>query len=756
MSLHNLANHLQKAGRNGDTVLVHMTPKEVGGLQALAMAHGSSLTINPHTGLPEAFSLKGFLPTLIGAGLTIASGGALSPLMAAGITGAGYGLATGSLKEGLMAGLGAYGGAGLAGSLGAAGAAANAGAAGATTATSASQAALNSQAGQLAATAPSPVISNASNVVGGGASTVTGSGAINASSLSQPLTVSNASSYTGGLPSTVNIPQATQVALQAPVVVPPVQSVLGGGAQGVAEKAAIEQSIAKQAAVKQAAAKQAASAPTWGNVKAGFKDVTSSGDKAWNFVKENPMPFIGLGVNALSGMGGNKGVNAPPGSPAYIRPYDYSVAQDPNAYVPNESTAERTYFTTPRFTARPIERVAKEGGLMALSKYAVGGPVEEIAAQNSISGNTMYPQSQLQTSMYSNPMVSRPMPNNVVTAGVDAPINPYTGEVRMASGGIATPNGGDVQGGGPLAQLIRQAVRQTGMAVTSTPSSYTAPTQAAAYTPQVQNTYAPDTSMVPNTPMQPLRTPEQQLGLDSFYSNMNQRLADQGGYSSYAEGGVARYNVGGSLTPWATGSSYNPGVPIASGQLYLGNPPPMASGRAVSQPINTGPSSYTAPKALDPYMPQGQGAYDPDTSMVPKTQMRPLSTPEQQLGLDNFYASMNQRLGQAGGYAPDSYAAGGGVSHLGDYSDGGRLLKGPGDGVSDSIPASIGNRQPARLADGEFVVPARIVSELGNGSTEAGAKRLYAMMDRVQKARRKTVGKNKVAVNSKADKFLPA
>jgi hypothetical protein len=100
--------------------------------------------------------------------------------------------------------------------------------------------------------------------------------------------------------------------------------------------------------------------------------------------------------------------------------------------------------------------------------------------------------------------------------------------------------------------------------------------------------------------------------------------------------------------------------------------------------------------------------------------------------------------------------ADGGISHLGDYSDGGRLLRGPGDGVSDSIPAVIGKKQPARLADGEFVVPARIVSELGNGSTEAGARKLYAMMDRIQKARGKTVGKGKVAKNSRSEKYLPA
>jgi hypothetical protein len=98
-------------------------------------------------------------------------------------------------------------------------------------------------------------------------------------------------------------------------------------------------------------------------------------------------------------------------------------------------------------------------------------------------------------------------------------------------------------------------------------------------------------------------------------------------------------------------------------------------------------------------------------------------------------------------------AAGGGTAHLGDYSDGGRLLKGPGDGMSDNIPATIGRKQPARLADGEFVVPADVVSHLGNGSTDAGAKKLYAMMDKIRRAR---TGKKKQAPAVKADKFMPA
>jgi hypothetical protein len=94
------------------------------------------------------------------------------------------------------------------------------------------------------------------------------------------------------------------------------------------------------------------------------------------------------------------------------------------------------------------------------------------------------------------------------------------------------------------------------------------------------------------------------------------------------------------------------------------------------------------------------------------------------------------------GDLPSVAGAGGGLADLGGYSDGGRLLKGPGDGMSDNIPAQIGRKQPARLADGEFVVPADVVSHLGNGSTDAGAKRLYAMMDKVRQAR---TGKKKQA-----------
>ena len=114
-----MAQELQSYGRGDDSMLVHMTPAEVNSLQGLAMAHGGSLTINPHTGLPEAGWLGKLLPTLLGG--VLAATGIGAPL-AAGIVGLGQTALTGDLKKGLMAGLGAFGGASLAGAAGLGGA----------------------------------------------------------------------------------------------------------------------------------------------------------------------------------------------------------------------------------------------------------------------------------------------------------------------------------------------------------------------------------------------------------------------------------------------------------------------------------------------------------------------------------------------------------------------------------------------------------------------------------------------------------
>lgn len=151
----------------------------------------------------------------------------------------------------------------------------------------------------------------------------------------------------------------------------------------------------------------------------------------------------------------------------------------------------------------------------------------------------------------------------------------------------------------------------------------------------------------------------------------------------------------------------------------------------------------------------GQNTGYPQADIIGHAYATPWQTPvSENVVQGTADTGVNSMTGEENRFAQGGLSAA--ASHLGDYSDGGRLLKGPGDGVSDSIPATIGNKRPARLADGEFVVPARIVSELGNGSTEAGARKLYAMLDRVQAARKKSIGKGKVAKNSRADKYLPA
>ena len=113
-----------------------------------------------------------------------------------------------------------------------------------------------------------------------------------------------------------------------------------------------------------------------------------------------------------------------------------------SAYSPSSSTAERNYFTDSYTAGTPYKapgpEYAAKGGIMGL---AVGGPVEKMSAQNAIGNNTMYPQADYQTSMYSNPMVQRPMPTNVIKSGIDANVDPYTGEEKLAGGGVANLRG---------------------------------------------------------------------------------------------------------------------------------------------------------------------------------------------------------------------------------------------------------------------------------------------------------------------------
>jgi hypothetical protein len=235
--------------------------------------------------------------------------------------------------------------------------------------------------------------------------------------------------------------------------------------------------------------------------------------------------------------------------------------------------------------------------------------------------------------------------------------------------------------------------------------------------------------------------------------------------------GAAPSSFGLNAAPSAGGSFGSIAAPT-SAPVISSSAPSMAGsqiakyGVAAASPVI---ADATAPKQVDPLTPEkSSGRYiSKDFQAYVPNQPDPYYRP---LGLGYAAGGMIDPMQQMpnGGLAAiqgmrDSYApavnqfgeipqmADGGS--IGGYSDGGRMLKGPGDGMSDSIPGVIGNKQPARLADGEFVVPADVVSHLGNGSTDAGAKRLYGMMDKVRKAR---TGNKKQGKQIKPEKYMPA
>ena len=133
-------------------------------------------------------------------------------------------------------------------------------------------------------------------------------------------------------------------------------------------------------------------------------------ESALKFSKDYPIA-TSLGITALG-----SAINQPSSSGAPA-PKKSGTRRDMSGFQPSEPST---------VTYNPIYKP---------TPYAVGGPVEAMSAQNAVGNNTMYPQSQLQTAMYSNPMVQRPIPNPVISSGIDTPVGMYTGEQRMAAGG---------------------------------------------------------------------------------------------------------------------------------------------------------------------------------------------------------------------------------------------------------------------------------------------------------------------------------
>ncbi len=402
MSLRKLASHLQAEGRNNDSMLVHMSPREVSGLQSLARQYGGDLSINPKTGLVEAGFLDSILPMLAGAALTATGVGA--PLAAA-LVGGGTGLATGSVEKGLMAGLGAYGGAGLGSSLTNAGTAAVPNAAASTGSTT-----INAV--PNIATAPNLA---ASNMPVGLQSAVTGTSQAGASGLTEAgKAISNA-------------PYGMTPDIMTGKVVNAVETTSPGFGSQIGSN--------------------------FDAMKTGFGNVTESMKTAGDFASQNkgnllmsaaPLAYSMTNPNS-SLFGKDKPNTGPQKTKSTQRPYKFSVEQNEEAYSPGDSTAEQTYFDEPRFTALPTY-TAKQGGLMS---YGVGGqvdastlglpdrpPMEQASMNQSIGNNNAFPMSEMRQPAYSSP-TNRPISQPVIDPSGGNTVDPYTGQQIFARGGLA-------------------------------------------------------------------------------------------------------------------------------------------------------------------------------------------------------------------------------------------------------------------------------------------------------------------------------
>jgi hypothetical protein len=664
-----------------------MSSREVKSLNDLAKAHGGQLTVNPHTGLPEAGILDNLLPTIIGAGVSYFSGGTISPAMIGLGIGGLEAIRSGSVEKGLMAGLGAYGGAGL-----------------------------------------------TEGLVGAG----TGAIGMNARDAA-------------------------------------IKSATEQGLTGTAYNEAIQNQVAQQMAEK---------ATPFGSLSEGASQLFKEPGKV---------------VDAMGG-GWNTAKYAAGAAAPYL-----ASALKPNTPMPDPASLQKpTEYRQYKVTRRPdlsYEYTALPISTTFTPNFAEGGGVSDLVSP--------YVDPSFKFKNVSGPpriQTATEMPVHMADGGRITPEEFY--QMYMQQG----KNPVDLQYG-------TRGYADTAPATNTTPyerptptpadivgvdgTTYTWDSKAGKYVAKPKANEPTDTKKETGTMSNSFTgagdaTGQKQAQINAFFDNMTpEQQAEH-------DAQMAAINEG--LTPMAVKVLQS----IKNAILFKNPNEPLAPEVDMSTMSEAAQAEHDA--ALQAAL-QNNAENAPTVSENPAAQMgdtsesalAPASTGEGEgigmgLGVNasnnggvapgegsgttsamggGFGAGIGGGTGSVGGNAGigggatasgigtgigSGASSGAGLAHgglsdaynLGGYSDGGRLLRGPGDGVSDSIPATIGHKQPARLADGEFVVPARIVSEIGNGSTEAGARKLYAMMDRIQKARAQTVGKGKVAKNTRAEKYLPA
>jgi hypothetical protein len=957
MSLHVLADHMASKGRGPDSMLVHMSPREVAGLHALALKHGGSLTVNPDTGLPEAGFLDKLLPTIIGGGISYLSGGMIDPMTAAAMVGGVETIRTGSLERGLMAGFGAYGGAGLAqGFMGAGSAAlgtnavaataaelANAGAGEALTGEAYNQAMQQGVTDRLAAATPgstfsagldaaktapldfaknnfkylasttAPILAdqmvptttkappvspsfirqkivnpdgtvrdltpvnaadfgsrNFSDVYrgynGGGIVALAGGGTGNISSVEDLYTqVLGRAPDAGGLAywqqgfgdtidanEIASFKQAAQAELANRSA--PEQQILapnlvntGGGAPAATSVADLYQGILGRApessdvtnywqnqfgstidANELAQFKTAAQAEIDArnaSTTGGIANLATTGGTSLADAQAqvNNMYRNVLGRDAdPTGLAFWSNAIASGQNPQDVYQSFLTSARANTELVRADQIKNKTFAeaTTPYkgYMSSDTSNIVDDWVRNTLGREPTAADKQQQWYKDAFTSMSTQGQAKGlydQFLGYAGTEAKTEMANRIKTIDAalqaknltEADLLAQTGKTKqqLASEGIDLSR--NLIGASQLAPLGARTTLDLKAKLAALQPVTTPQTNAPAGTTNLYGnktnpgdiTRNPDgtITVTPNIPYRPyagfsgigevknafvqgggslgytspvVKTPEEH---EAAYNTLT---GDSEAAYKYLMGKGAnpvKSSVGEISRPYSEATM---GFPASTNKMYnwdaasgkmVRNPDYVAPGRDSKGNVTYGMSLNDIKKYLSGKPLAGQELFDWAQENGASAQDIADATGRK---LSEVYAEFRDAAKKAkkatettasetpskeGGIV--GYAVGGGLGSLGSYSDGGRLLKGPGDGVSDSIPATIGaKQQPARLADGEFVIPARIVSELGNGSTDAGAKKLYAMMDRVQRARGKTTGKNKVAANSRADKYLPA
>ena len=718
---------LASLGRNGDSVLVHMNPTEVAGLQGLAMSQGGSLTINPHTGLPEAFKLGGFfkslLPTIAGGLVSMIPGMqpfGLSAMQAGILAGAATGALTNKdnpLMGAALGGLGGYGGVGIGNAL-------------KNTMAITSPAAAASSAGQAAVSGIGPGAVGTTGQIGGanliGSGVAGGTAASNAAAQNIMGAMNNA----GMNVADPIIQDATKNALQT---LPRTSNFSGINMDPTS-------SFLKSTPFDQAygASTIQPSGTMGGSTLIGEgRNLANSAASAQNPLIAASMsssPTPGFGETFIDQLGGTRGAVKQLGLPLGGAVLGGLEPSDLYGEPINMDDAKRKQKYDPYATLNL-------SGDTGLRLYAEGGTIATGGIRDLYGSSDNQNQAPLSTDGYGlgrlNQLGNQQSLSQAQTLGYA-----MGGPVSFADGGDS--NKEDALGLPSLSPDTNIVdVGQIGLGQGFNPAMLQSAMGAMQGSTTAQN-QMPDQS---NDSL--IAKVTANLKADPNYQPTNPieaSIVKQIRGTDPMQQGQPSLQGLGALTPsQPMAPSYNPSQSMAP---------------SYSPSVAMGPTYFAGINAPQGYAEGGETSLNLDELPTLNVETGKQSYNTIQSALANSDNPQGRLLNKLFSFRPgggqsiyDQFAAKGLKRLNNSQMAKGGYLDGQGDGMSDSIPATIEGKQPARLADGEFVVPADVVSHIGNGSSKAGSKRLYAMLDKVRKAR---TGHTKQGKQIKPEKYMPA